>query len=244
MADITTFVASTRQTFRMRPVLPLGQELALGSVGVLEGDVFHYRGSLTTLLGVKPGKNLAPTVVDTAKFVSSGLDVTLTVLPKGTPSATFPKVGKGRVRAEVGLANDTSFLLAARGVTTRALAETNVHLLAILGAFRDGTWQPDFVFVYEMGIPASCTAILGRSPVTTVLLEATVKTDPVAVGMAELAHGFGLKSQRPRTESLVGRTGKVAFFNAYRVRPGWFAPELADAPPKKTPTVAQAFEKA
>lgn len=246
MADIDKLVARTRQAFKLRPTLPLGQDVELGAVGVIEDDRFQYRGTVATLLGVAPGRLEAAATVEGAKVVSSGRDVRVKFLPRGTRSETFPRVVPNRVRAEVTFAKAEGFLLAAHDVTVRTLAEPNVLFLAILGGLVDGTWLDNYVFVHQVGIPRSVTAILPRRADTTVLLRAMQAPEEEPSSLDDLAHGYRLVAQTPRTEALVGARRWPAFYNAYRLRDGWLDPAAAEralAEPTARRPSGQLFER-
>ncbi len=224
MPAIDKLVDKARSELKMRPSYPLGQQLALGSVGVVENGAFRYRGSIEAILGIGAGPELPlETKLKQGWGITSGKDVKLDAHAKGETSQVFGELARGRARVEVSFARNDSFLLAASSVEVRALAEPQRLIDRMKEAAAQGSWEQNFAFVYQIGLPLSYTVILSRQKGTKVLLSAAAIAGGAATtDVAQLAAGFNLETQTSLTEQLVGKGRFPAFYNAYRINPRWW----------------------
>ena len=217
MADIKALVRKVRQDIKMRPVLPVGQTIGIGSVGYIEDDAFRYVGTVSTMLQQGPGDPVSGNPVPIVS-ITSGRDVQLFFHAAGQTSETFGSIANGRARIEVTFSNDKSFLLAAESVTPTTMAEPHLLLQAMLRAYKAGAWQERYCFVYQVGVAATFTIALSEQAASKLLISgnAALGDGPATVG--KLAAGVKFERASGATTVQVGEANICAFFNAYRVK--------------------------
>lgn len=216
MANIDRLVRHAKRVAKMRPVLPLGMPLALGSIGFLEDDAFRYWGTSDTLLGV-PAVAAATGAPLPLVELQSGRDVQITALAKGETSKTFGHLAKGSARLEVSLGRSGSYVMAARDVRVKTLKEPHQLAVPMLRAYEQGLWDPDYIVVYEVGIAEAFTAVLAHEADTKVLVSTSVKVGSGKLEAGNLAAKLSFQSSTNSVEKLIGASKITAFFNAYRV---------------------------
>ena len=222
MADLKSLVKKCRaSTLKMRPVLPLGQPLALGMVGFLDGEAFRYIGSVDTMLGTPPGpaqRGDSPISVD----IISGKDVSVTTHGVGDTSEVFRGIAEAKARIEVTFASDKSYFLSAHDVAIQTMQDPNRLLGEMLRAYRAGLWQEEYCFIYQIGTAASLRAGLSHQSSAKLLLSASAAITAGPAPLASLGGKVGFERQSGALEQLVSNRPTRAFFNAYRVKARWF----------------------
>jgi hypothetical protein len=226
LADIDQLVKKCRSEVKMRPVLPLGQPMPLGSVGYLDGHAFRYVGTTDSLLDQRPAKPI-PGEGRPAVEIVSGRDVTLSFHGKGESSQVFGDIAKGKARVEVTFNSEKSFLLAADILKIRMISEPSVLLAAMLRAYKAGVWEERYCFVFQVATVASYTAVLSRQAGAKLLLSVSAKIGSGPVSVGDMASGARFERQSGAVERIIAQKGTVAFYNAYRVKDSWFkAPKI------------------
>ena len=228
MADINKLVKACRSKLKMRPSLPLGQPISLGAVGYLEDHAFRYLGTAEIMLGQPPGALISGTGTPEVAF-SSGKEVSLSVHAKGQVSPTFGEIIDANGAIEVSLGSSNSYLIAAKDIAYSAMQDPVLLLRAMLERYSAGAWQKEYCFIYEIGTPASYTAMLSQQSGARVLLSADVAPGP-AISVGDLGAGIGFKRQSGALDRLISDQRMPAFFNAYRVKERFFrAPAIKTA---------------
>jgi hypothetical protein len=218
MADVEKLIKKCRTgSLKMRPVLPLGQAMALGMVGVLDGGAFRYRGSVNTMLGEAPGRPL-PGQGQPSVELTSGKDVSLSALAKGETSGTFGEIAKARARIEITLNSKNSFLVAARDIEILTLREPERFLAAMLRAYGAGLWLKNYCFVYQIGVVSSFQAVLSHQTGAKLLLSVAGALEQGPLSLGSLAIKPRYERQRGEVEQLIANKSIVAFYNAYCVK--------------------------
>jgi len=221
MADIDQLVKKCQRELKMRPVLPLGQAMSLGSIGYLDGHAFRYVGTSNTLLGLPPGRAI-PGQGRQRVEVTSGREVALTVYAKGETSQTFGNLAKGKARVEVTFGSDKSFLLGGQKLNVRTLLEPSSLIAAMFRAYSAGVWLEKYCFVFQVGIVGSYTAVMSHQSGAKLLLSAGASIGKGQISLGDLVGGAHYESQSGALEQIAGEKRFVAFFNAYRVKDGFF----------------------
>lgn len=223
MADLDQLVAKSRRgSLKMRPVLPLGQPVALGDCGYIEDQAFRYLGTSETMLGLPPGEPIAGESLQSVD-VTSGKDVSITVHAKGQPSAAFNLVIDAEAAVEITFASSNSFFVAAENIQVFTMKDPVILLTELLRLYKVGAWQKHFCFVYQVGIATSYTAALSHEASAKLLLNADAKLEPAEVSIASLAAGFSFSRQSGSVERVIAKQDVTAFYNAYRVKKRFFA---------------------
>lgn len=238
MSSISRFVDKTRAELKVRPILPFGASVRLGAVGVVEDGQFSPRGNVQSILGGEVGE---VSVGERGNWqITSGNDVQMSFLAAGSASTIFPAAPKADARVEVSFGSSDSFLASVDALEVSTM--TNPHLLlnAMLDAFRRGTWQPEYVLVYEVVVPRHALVLLARQAQSQFLLGARADIT-VPQGTADLAGKFGLRFQNRDAVHLDGG-GQPLFFNAFRVKQGFWSGSLSPAPLEDADPVAAMFD--
>jgi hypothetical protein len=225
MSSISRFADGARRELKARPILPFGAAVRLGAVGVVEDDQFSPRGNVESILGGEVGE------VSTGERgnwqLTSGADVQLGFLASGAASTIFPEAPKAEAKVEVTFGSSESFLVSVDSLRVSTMTDPIALLNAMIEAFKRGTWRPEFVLVYEVVIPKNALVLLSRQAQTRFLLGA--KADVAAPqGTADLAGKFRLRFQDKDAIHL-DAGGQPLFFNAFRVKQGFFG-GLSPAP--------------
>jgi hypothetical protein len=224
VADIDKLIKKCRNsTLKMRPVLPLGQPMELGMVGVLDDGAFRYRGKVRTMLGQAPGKPLAGDGSPSIELIS-GKDVELSAHAGGETSEAFGDIAKAKARIEVSLDSKNSFLVAAHDIAILNLPEPERLLTAMLRAYGAGLWLKNYCFVYQIAVPSSFQAILSHQAGAKVLLSASGDVGQGPVSLGDVSVKLNYERQRGELEQLIASKPTTAFFNAYAVKPHLFKP--------------------
>jgi len=225
MADIAGFVSEVRETFGMRPVVPLEFPIEIGDVGTIAND-----GSWRPITTVRHRFNAHPGRIRRSTEgrvwdLSSGDDVSFALYRRGETSQLIPAPAHAKARAELTLSSPASFVLAARGVTVRRAVELEAVIDKIHLAYHtrrerpeEGRWYKDFAFVFEVADAERFTALLpanghGRVAITP---KGTAGPPRSAEQLASLVRfGPGAEDfERTNQRDAHGR-----FYRAYRLRP-------------------------
>lgn len=209
------FVQEIRNNFRVRPVLPFGLPLTIGTVGVVEDGQFSYRGTVKSILGVEPGETT--TSVGTASWsLTSGRDVSIRLLASGEESTFFPQAPTVKARVEISLQKADSFLASVLKPNITTLKDPVALVEAMLNSYSRGIWRKAYVVVHEAVIPDGALVLLSRTANTKILLEAN--TDFKAVNLADLAAGLSVTYQNQDVLRFESGGGNTLFYNAFRVK--------------------------
>jgi len=217
MADIRALVHQCQEKAKLRPVLPLGQSVRLGDVGYLEGDSFRYLGSVDVFFQRAVGRPLEGDTIDKIELMSEQ-GVTLHPYGKTEPSAVFGALANGSARVEATFSSEKSFLMTARDVLLKRMREPIRFIDAMMAAYKEGSWDEDHCFIYEVGRAAHFTAVLAQQGGGSLLLSAEAGIAPGGVALADVAAGVSYKRTSGSLHVVVADKGVNAFFNAYRVR--------------------------
>jgi hypothetical protein len=195
----------------------------LGYVGVIDDDgSFRYRGTISTLLGISQGAELPVSDSDARFTISSGSNVKVNLAAKVDAAGPFGAFANAKVKASITFGASDGFFIAVDGLKIREVAEPETLNLAMLRAYRDGNWQEDFVYVYQVGVAKAFTAILAHQANTDVLLSAKGRVKAGAISDVDLAGKFGFSASTSSVTQLVGGKNIKAFCNVYGVEDRWF----------------------
>lgn len=204
----------------MRPVIPLPTPLDLGFVGTVSDDgVYSHRGTIQAMLGLNSiGRELPPQDSSLSISVTSGRAVKVGFRASASTDGTLAQFGDLAGKATISFGAADGFFLAVNGWKIRQLAEPQLLINAILTGYRQGVWEKDWVFIHQLGIAKSMTAILSSEKDTTVLVKASTKVAAGAAAEADLAAGFNFVASTKAVTQVVGKKNVTAFYGAYRVK--------------------------
>lgn len=103
------YISASLDHLHMRPVLPLGNPLAIGDVVTIDRGTLHPIGTVQDLLGVPLGETLPPER-KISTTLRSGRGVSARLLAKGEASELFPAAPSAKVRLEVSMEGTESCL--------------------------------------------------------------------------------------------------------------------------------------
>ncbi|MFF1636018.1 hypothetical protein, partial [Leifsonia sp. NPDC058248] len=214
---IEKMVEGCRSELQMRPTLPLGQPISLGTVGYLNDHAFHYLGTTEIMLGREPGNPIQGTGLPDVQ-ISSGKDVSLSVLANGETSSTFGKIANLNGSIELSFNASDSFVVAAKDISITAMQNPILLFPAMIDRYTAGAWKEEYCFIYQIGTPTSFTAVISRQSGSRLLLDANTEVGEGAASLGDLAVGASFQRQSGAVDKIVCRNQVPAFFNAYRVK--------------------------
>jgi hypothetical protein len=251
------FVEKVRRSeIAMRPVLPLALPVDLGHVGMISDDgAFNQLGTIGTMLGLNSLGGELPKVQSPIRVsVTSGRNVSVSFGVDAKTDGALSRFANLGGKASIEFGSSDSFFLAADGLQIRQLTEPQLLVNAMLSAYERGQWKKEWYFIHRIGIARKLTVILAKEAETTVLLKAAAKVAASAVADVDLATGFKFVAATKAVTQITGGRNVAAFYDAYRVRDGWFSkPKLAkysvdafgvdlDAYPREVARVSDANE--
>ncbi len=204
----------------MRPVLPLGQPLGLGSVGTIDDDGnFSYQGTIGTMLGLNNlGRELEPVSLPSLQWsTTTGKDVSVGIGSRADTSGALSRFANLKGFATITFGSRDSTFIAVKGLTVRAFAEPKLFMNSMLSAYEDGIWTRDMVFVYRIGIARNITLVINSEAGTKVGFKASAKVAAAAAADVDLAAGFKMQIATNSVEQVSGARNLVAFYSAYRI---------------------------
>lgn len=229
MSGESAYVSRVHSKYSVRPVFPLGTQLAIGDVGTLGNGVrWDPVGSLRDIVGAEP-EDLRPEPPNEDRWsLDSGDDVKFRVFASGETSDLFKEVANAKVRTEVTLGKSDSFTFGARNVSLTTAHELNGVLRRIRFAYhtrrdlpQEQQWNKDFVYVFALANAEAYTAIIAEQDNTTVAVEVKgeVALPQAPVGLAVEVE-FTAASRSYQHFSAAPTTS--CFFRAFRLDPSIF----------------------
>lgn len=101
---------------------------------------------------------------------------------------------------------------------------------ALLDAYRRGVWQPDYVLVYQVVVADQALILLSKQAKTQLLLNADADIDPAGKRLAELTANLSVTYQTNELLRFDAQGGMTLFYNAYRVKQGFWTGRLKVRP--------------
>ncbi|WP_405922199.1 hypothetical protein [Streptomyces sp. NBC_00122] len=247
MTDINQLVDACRNgATKMRPVLPLGQALSIGSIGFLEDHAFRYLGTVETLLGKNTGTPIPGGGI--SSFYTTSKDGYYNkIYASGATSETFGQIVGANAAIELTFAGESAFMLSAKNITIHTMADPATLLAEILKRYKTEAWEKRYCLVYQVGVAASYTAVLARQSGAKLLLGADASFGQGDFSVADAAAGARFERQIGALDHVVGAKDIPAFFSAYRVKERFFRSNIvksASALPPNAPSgiIAQKLE--
>ncbi|WP_371565286.1 hypothetical protein [Streptomyces canus] len=226
MVDINELVdACMDGTPKMRPVLPLGQALSIGSVGFLEDHAFRYVGTVETLLGKSAGSPL-PSEGLISFNASSEDGFSHRIYASGETSETFGSIVGANGAIELSFSTESAFMLSAKDVAITTMGDPAALLAEMLKRYKAGAWEKRYCFVYQVGTAAAYTATLSRQSGAKLLLSVDTSLGQGNFSVADVAAGAHLTHQSGALDQIIGAKNIPAFYNAYRVKDRFFRRDI------------------
>lgn len=213
MSSTENFVKTVRDRLKVRPILPFGLPLSIGTIGVLEDDEFVIRGGVGSILGVDVGETV--TGEEPVNWsLTSGDDVQAQFVAAGEASRLFPGSPTVKARLDVSFKSSQSFIVSARGVQITTLKDPHRLIGDMISGWRRGVFREDFVLVNQVVVADRVAILCSRESDTNLQLEANADTGPVTIG--DIAGKFSISYQSRDILRLDGRD-LVTFYNGLKV---------------------------
>ena len=215
---VDRYIQKARQEFKVRPILPFGLGLEIGTVGTLEDDQFVIRGTSQSILRVSPGATTPAVAGEQNWLLQSGRDVKATFVPAGQTSSLFPNLPSASARVELSFGRDDSYLCVVGQPKVTSLADPASLIGAISAAYSAGGWPAENVLVYQIVTAESLLVLGSKTKNTNILLSASGDVGVAGTSLAKISGTFGVMAQTQDVIRFESGGGAPVFYNAYRVK--------------------------